>query len=146
MTKRIPKDTFYFTYRQENPKNKSTGDCVIRAIASAMQKDWDTVYDDLCKLGKKYKLMPNDEKCYERYLKDNGWVRQKQPRKEDNTKYTGKEFSDWLNGNKKDRGPVIVSIGTHHLSMIEWGTVAGYTICDSWDCSNNKVGKYWVKI
>ena len=65
MARRIPKDTFYFNYRQENPKNKSTGDCVIRAIASAMQKDWDTVYDDLYKIGKKYKLMPNDEHCFE---------------------------------------------------------------------------------
>lgn len=147
--KRIPKETMYFTYRQMNPKEKSTGDCVIRAISSAMETDWDTVYDDLYKIGKKYKLMPNDEKCYERYLKANGWVRQKQVRTEDNKKLTGIDFCEWLDEEVKkshrDKSPVIVSIGSHHLSMVEWSTTSGYCFCDSWNCTNSCVGKWWSR-
>ena len=150
MKRRIPNDTMYFTYRQENPKLKSTGDCVIRAIASAMWKDWDTVYDDLCALGKKYKLMPNDDSCYERYLKQNGWVKQKQPRDDYNKKLTGKQFCERLNEEVKrglrDKSSVILSIGSHHLSMAEWSTISGYVICDSWDCSDYKVGKWYSKV
>ena len=149
MAKRIPKDTMYFNYRQENPKNKRTGDCVIRAIASAMQSDWDTVYDDLYKIGKKYKLMPNDDHCYERYLKANGWEKQKQPRDEYNKKLTGKEFCEKLDleykSGLRDNSPVIISIGSHHLSMAEWNSVSGYTICDSRDCSSRCVGKWYSK-
>lgn len=149
MKRKIPRDTMYFNYRQENPKLKSTGDCVIRAITSAMESDWDTIYDDLYKLGKKYKLMPNDEHCYERYLKAHGWVKQKQVRDSFNKKLTGKAFCDYLGDltrkGLKDHSPVIISIGCHHLSMIEWDTTSGFVICDSWDCSNNCVGKWWMK-
>lgn len=149
MKRRMPQETMYYTYRQENPKGKKTGDCVIRALASAMQKDWDTIYDDLYKIGKKYKLMPNDDHCYERYLKENGWTKQKQPRKADNTKYTGIEFLEWLDAEvkrgHKDKSSVIISIGSQHLSMIEWSTISGFVICDSWDCSRRCVGKYWTR-
>ena len=145
--RRTAKDTMYFNYRQMNPKNKNAGDCVVRAISSASNLTWDEVYDKLCSIGKKYKLMPNDDSCYERFLKENGWIRCKQPRKDDNTKYTGKEFCDYLNELAGrgiiDSTPVIISIGSHHLSMIEWNTVSGFTICDSWDCSDGCVGKFW---
>jgi len=147
--RKLPRETMYYTYRQENPKGKSTGDCVIRALASAMEKDWDTVYDDLYKIGKKYKLMPNDEKCYERYLKANGWVRQKQPRDEFNKKLTGEDFCEFLDlqhkRGEKDESSVIVSIGSRHLSMVEWSTISGFTFCDSWNCTQNCVGKYWTR-
>lgn len=147
--KRQPKETMYYTYRQENPKGKLTGDCVIRAIASALQKDWDTVYDDLYNIGKKYKLMPNDSKCYERYLRANGYERQKQPRDAFNKKLTGKEFCDLLNDEYsrglRDRSSIVLRIGSHHLTMIEWGSISGFTICDSWDCSYERVGKWYSK-
>ena len=147
--RKIPSNTMYFNYRQENPSNKLTGDCVIRAIASALNKSWDEVYDDLCAIGKKYKLMPNDSKCYERYLKANGYVKQKQPRDAFNKKLTGREFCDLLN-DEYHRGlidesfSVVLSIGSHHLSMIEC-TLSGFTICDSWDCSYGCVGKWYSK-
>jgi len=145
--RKIPEDTMYFTYRQVNPKNKNAGDCVVRALASAMGLEWETVYDALCELGRKYKLMPNDDRCFEKYLEQNGWVRRKQPRKFDNTKYTGKEFCDYLDETRKrNRTPIILSIGCQHLSSIEWNSVSGYTICDSWDCSDSCVGKYYERI
>ena len=147
--RKVPKDTMYFNYCQMNPKNKSVGDCVVRSIALAMEKEWDQVYNDLCRIGFKYKLMPNSDGCYERYLKDNGWVRCKQPRKEDNTKYTGKEFCEWLDKelerNHINKNSIIISIGSHHLSCVCYGNISGFTINDTWDCSNNCVGKYWTK-
>lgn len=42
-----------------NPKNRKTGDCVIRAIARATNQSWETVYAALCELGAKMKDMSN---------------------------------------------------------------------------------------
>lgn len=38
--------TNWFAYNNVNPKNKINGDCVIRAIANAMNKTWDEVKYD----------------------------------------------------------------------------------------------------
>ena len=43
MTRKLPKDTEYFHYNNANPKNKHTGDCVIRAISLALDKRYKDV-------------------------------------------------------------------------------------------------------
>lgn len=142
-------DTKTFHYFNANPKNKSTDDCVIRAICTATDKTWDEVFDSLMKIGMKYKLMPTDNKCYERYLKEIGWVKCSQPRKSDNTKYTGNEYciklnKSWANG-YKDCSSVIAHIGGHHIVCIKWDGKNGFQVNDSWDSTNGCIGNYWVK-
>jgi len=61
-------DTSTFHWYNANPHNKYTDDCVIRAICTAMNKPWETVFTDLFEIGKHYGLMPTDKKCFERYL------------------------------------------------------------------------------
>ena len=82
----------------------------------------------------------NDTSCIERYLKSIGWVKHKQPRKFDNSRYTGKEFclniQCSLNPNKK----YIAKIGQHHIVAIVNGKIN-----DIWDCSDNCIGNYWTK-
>ena len=68
---RFIKPTNWFTYNNVNPKNKINGDCVIRAIANAMNKTWDEVNEDSFKYSVKYKTVLNDKHTYEKYLKDN---------------------------------------------------------------------------
>ena len=65
-----------------NPKDWKTGDCVIRAISTATQQSWDTVYEDLCKIGGKKCRMPNDTLVYSAYLKQHGFSEQKQKKHE----------------------------------------------------------------
>ena len=96
MKRKIPQNTKYFTYHNANPKGKITADCVVRALSLAMKKSWDEVLTDLYTYALKYKQMLNDDVLYKKYLKDNGWVILKQPRKWDNTKYTGVEFCQEL--------------------------------------------------
>jgi hypothetical protein len=151
MRKKIPQNTKYFTYYNANPKGKVTGDCVIRALSNAMNKTWDEVLTDLYKYALKYKQMLNDDILYKKYLKDNGWVMLKQPRKWDNTKYTGIEFCKELqegccfNYNDKDImvdgfSNIIAHIGGHHIIAIK-----DCKIIDTWDSGNGCIGNIWVK-
>lgn len=139
MKRKIPEDTNIFHYYNRNPKDKLTNDCVIRAIATATEKTWGEVYNTLCEMGLKYGLMPNDPKCYERYLKELGWVKHNQPRKDDNTKYSGSEFVKTTEYRNIKNNAVIAKIGSHHMTVIVNGK-----IYDTWNCSGNKIGNYWT--
>ena len=149
MKRKLPVETHYFTYYDANPKHKKTGDCVIRALATAMNKSWDEVLTDLYKYAMKYKQMLNDDILYKKYLKDQGWVMLKQPRKYDNTKYTGKEFCAELHEGtcfkidghefaKWDN--IIAHIGGHHMVAIIDGKIT-----DTWNSGGGCIGNIWIK-
>lgn len=131
--KRYP-ETSTFHYYNANPKNKIGGDCVVRAIATALNQSWETTVRELTEVGIKYGYVLNDTKTYEKYLKEKGWVKCKQPRKSDNTKFTGKEFCKGL------RSTVVAHIGTHHIVAIVDGKIN-----DIWDSSDGCIGNYWIK-
>ena len=141
-------DTETFHWHNENPKNKITGDCVLRAIATATGLSWDEVLDGLCEVAKKYKYSIGDDKCYGRFLKELGWSKQKQPRKDDNTKYTGEEFcyqlqeDPWIFTGKESVGhtPIVAHIGGNHVVCIK-----DRRVWDIWDSTDGCIGNYWVK-
>ena len=89
-------ETKTFHFYNANYKNRIAGDCVIRAISTAMNKPWEVVFREMADLGLKKGYMPNDDQIIALYLENNGWIKHKQPRKDDNTKYTGKEFCELI--------------------------------------------------
>lgn len=143
MIKKIPKETSTFHFHNENPKGKRTGDCTLRAIATATGKDWDEVLDGVCEIAHKLKLMPDDDKCYGRYLESLGWVKNKQPRKWDNTKYTGAEWCEWLNENDNRNERIIAHIGGHHIVCIAKDDK--FKVFDTWNSTGGCIGVYWTK-
>jgi hypothetical protein len=135
-------NTSTFNFYNANPKNRITGDCVIRALCTAMNEPYDIVYRELFEFSMKTKYMLNDKKCYEKWLESKGWVKKAQPRKSDNTKYTGKEFCKEIQEytfNYPSR--IIAKIGGHHIVSIIDGRV-----WDIWDSTNGCIGNYWVKL
>lgn len=136
-TKKVKqKDTKYIHFYNANPKDKRTGDCVIRAIAVATGKSWDDILDDLTEISHDKKVLLDEKDCYGEYLEQLGFVKCKQMRKSDNTRYRGYEFLD-----KIDKDDIIVChMGSHHLTAIK-----NKKIWDSWDCSGGCVGNYWIK-
>jgi hypothetical protein len=136
--RKIPKETDYYKYHNANPKNRRTTDCVLRALATFLDKSWEEVYEDLYPLGMKYKVPMDDRKSYSKYLQSLGYEMQKQPRKEwNNCKYTGKEFIDYCTSKHSN---YLIHIGGHHLSCIK-----DNKIYDTWDCSDGCIGNYWVR-
>lgn len=119
----------------KNPRNIKSADCVVRAIATALNQSWLQTYNDLCNLGSDLCRMPNEPITYERYLKQRGFDKQKMPKRTDNTRYTVKEFADELAEFDK---VYIISVAKH-LTVLK-----GNTLVDTWDCSYKSVGNYWV--
>lgn len=145
MIKRIPNETSTFHFYNANPKENRAADCVIRAIAAATGKTWEEVLKELTEIALKYKLMPNEKKCYDRYLKKLGWKKEKQPRKADNTKYTGSEFCEFLDSADCEYiDTVIAHIGGHHIVCIKVHDLA-HKVFDTWNSTSGCIGNYWVK-
>ena len=130
-------ETNTFHYYNANPKNKITADCVVRALCTAMEEPYNVVYRELFEFSLQCGYMLNEKQCYDRYLKSKGWVKNNQPRKADNTKYTGSEFCTKI-ANKNVR--YIAKIGGHHIVAIINGKVN-----DIWDSTDGCIGNYWIK-
>lgn len=141
------KDTETFHFYNANPHNRFTTDCVIRAISTATRIPYNTVVMELAKIQCETGFDDGDAKVYGKYLEQLGWKKMKQPRKSDNTKYTGKEFckelmrydSNIASDEDFDITRVIAHIGGNHIVAIIEGQVN-----DTWDSTAGCIGNYWV--
>ena len=139
-------DTDVFHFHNQNPKNKFTTDCVIRAISTAAEIPYNMVVMEMAAMQCKTGFDMSENKLIDRYLKSKGWTLMKQPRKCDNTKYTGKEFCKELMrydseiAGDFDINRVIANIGGHHIVAIMSGQV-----WDTWNSTRGCIGKFWVK-
>lgn len=137
--RKIPDDTWCFKYYNANPKNKRTGDCVVRAVSLAVGYSWDIVYSKLSTLGRMNAECMESEAVYSEYLGYNGYFLQGAPKiKGTNKRYTGTQFAGILQENNFE-GTIVAHIGTHHIVTIKQGV-----FYDTWDCTDGAVGKVWV--
>lgn len=133
-------DTKTFHFYNANPKNRITGDCVVRAISTALNQDYNQTYKELFDLSVKTGYMLNDKKCYSKYMSSKGWIKLPQPRKRDNTKYTGKEYCEMIQEYSFNYpGRLFIHIGGHHVAAIVEGR-----ICDIWNSTGGCVGNVWI--
>lgn len=139
-------ETNTFHYFNASPHNRMGDDCVIRAICTALKQSWEVTVRELTEVGIKYGYVLNDKHTYEKYLQSKGWVKHSQPRKDDNKKYTGKEFCQLLNSrntpiNKYEDGSrIIAHIGGNHIVAI-----IDRKVNDIWNSTDGCIGNYWVK-
>lgn len=146
-------ETSSFIYFNKNPKNRKTCDCWLRAVSDALDADYNEVLRELCDVQVKTGYELSDSKAIDIYLKSKGWVKCPQPRKSDNTKYTGRDFCDWLSINYKDGelGNLVCNIGGHHMVSIKptWhgdGFNCRYKVHDIWNSTGGCIGNYWRKV
>ena len=59
----------------ENPKGHKVGDCVVRAISTALDQSWEQTYIGLCLQGFEDADLPSSNAVWSRYLKRRGWKR-----------------------------------------------------------------------
>ena len=76
-----------FIKTNPHPEGRKTGDCVVRALTIADNKNWIDVYKELCDLGGSIYEMPSGKKTYEKYLLLNGWKKQKMPKHPNGRRY-----------------------------------------------------------
>lgn len=134
MIRKIPHETSTFHFHNENPKDRRTGDCVIRAIARASGDSWEDTLTGLCAVGLRVKSQPSHQDCYEKYLAEQGWVKGKQPRKADGTKYT---VAEWCHAHRDQT--MIISVANHLTCIIDG------KCNDIWNCTSKTVLNYWTR-
>ena len=127
-------DTDTFHFYNANPKGKYTGDCVTRAVATALEKPWEEVILEMAELACETGYSINSTENMNKYLQQFGFSKQKQPRKPDNTKYTGEEFC------KIFTGTCVANIGGNHTVCIK-----DQKVWDTWNSTDGCIGNYWIK-
>lgn len=58
-----------------NPCGRQVGDCAVRAVAKALDVDWDTSFDLLADKAKKMCDMPSSDAVWSAVLRDYGFAR-----------------------------------------------------------------------
>lgn len=114
-----------------NPAHKEVPDCVVRAIAIALNKRWIEIYDDLCYLGRLEFNMPSADAVWGKYLYQRGFkpflLPESCPRC-----VTIKRFSQIF-----DKGTYIIGTGSHAVAVVNGDYY------DSWDSGNEIPSFFW---
>ena len=114
-----------------NPWHKEVPDCVIRAIAVALNMRWLDVYDDLCRLGRKEFNMPSADAVWGKYLYQKGFRPFLLPESCPEC-VTVEMFTNIF-----PIGTFIIGTGSHAVAVINGDYF------DSWDCGNEVPSFFW---
>lgn len=116
----------------ENPVNARVGDCVIRAISTALNQDWVKTYAELCVQGLMFCDLPSSNAVWGSYLARKGYKRSTIPNA--CNFYTVEDFC-------KDypKGVYILGTGTHALTVINGDHF------DSWNSKDELPIYYFTK-
>jgi hypothetical protein len=127
-----------YIYYNVNPKNRKTGDCSTRALVGTLGISYDEALQRQFKWASKTYYDATSKQVMEKVLSEFGYVKMKQPRKDDGTKYCVGEMNQLLTEKQLQEG-VLVTVANHHTCITE-----GY-VQDIWDCRLMCVGNYYVK-
>ena len=133
-------DTSTFHYYNANPKNRYTGDCVVRALTVALEKPYEEILMELVEIQLNQGYSATSKDAYSRLLAKYGWKKQKQPKREYGVytaKYTGKEFCEEI---AEPGVRYFAHIGGHHVVAI-----VDCKVWDIWNSTGDCIGNYWVK-
>lgn len=114
-----------------NPQNKQVGDCVIRAISTALNQEWERTYIELAIQGFMMSDMPSSDDVWNEYLKAKGLKRYIVPDTCPNC-YTVRQFAD-----EHPTGIYVVFVGQHVVVVIDGNYI------DTWDSGDRVPIYYW---
>lgn len=114
-----------------NPQNKQVGDCVIRAISTVLNQDWERTYIELAIQGFMMSDMPSSDSVWNEYLKNKGLTRRIVPDTCPNC-YTVRQFAD-----DHPKGRYLVFVGQHVVAVIDGDYI------DTWDSGDRVPIYYW---
>ena len=116
-----------------NPIERKVGDCAVRAIAKALDIDWETAYMKLVVNGFQMGDMPSSDSVWGSVLRQHGFNRKSIPNSCPDC-YTAEDFC-----NDNQDGTFVLSFGGHVA------TVCDGTLYDSWDSSNEIPVYFWYE-
>ena len=110
-----------------NPLNRSTGDCVPRALTVVLNCSWDEAYIKLMLYGFEEKMMPSANYIHDKLLRENGFERFSSCP----GCYTVKQFTDMY-----PSGTFLLGTGDHVVG------VKNGVYFDSWDSGSEQI--IWI--
>ncbi len=116
-----------------NPSGRNVGDCAVRAIAKALNIDWEKAYAMIAKNGYYMNDMPSSDSVWGSVLRKNGFYRMAIPNHCPDC-YTADDFCQ-----SHPKGVYVLGFGGHVA------TVVNGDIYDSWDSSNEIPVYVWYR-
>ena len=116
-----------------NPTGRRVGDCAVRAIAKALNIDWETAYAIMAKNGFEMGDMPSSNSVWGAVLRQHGFYRFNLSDSCPDC-YT---FADFAKDNPK--GVFVLGTGTHVATVIDGN------LMDAWDSSHEPVAFVWYR-
>lgn len=116
-----------------NPVQRRVGDCSVRAIAKALDIDWETAYALIVSNGFAMGDMPSSDSVWGSILRQNGFYRKSIPNTCPDC-YTAKDFCM-----DHPRGTYVLGFGGHVATVVDGN------IYDSWDSSQLIPQFYWYR-
>lgn len=125
-----------YKYYQPNKMDlKDTyGDCVIRALTKALNKEWIEVFDELVPIARKFQCMPNSKPCYEKYLIDNGFTYHGISNKKGTKRPTVDRFTK-----DNSTGTFVLRVANHIVTVVDG------IYYDTWESGDKSLYGYWEK-
>lgn len=117
-----------------NPAGRRVGDCAVRAIAAALDIDWEEAYTLIADAGFAMGDMPSSNSVWGAVLRQHGFYRAAIPSDypED---YTAEEFCE-----DHPNGVYVLGFGNHVATVQDGGV-----LMDSWDSSQEIPQYFWYQ-
>ena len=120
-------------YYNPSPTARNVGDCSVRAVAKALNTDWETAYALTALNGYLMGDMPSSDSVWGAVLRQHGFYREAIPNTCPDC-YTAEDFC-----RDHPRGTFVLGFGGHVA------TVQDGRLFDSWDSSQEIPQFYWYK-
>ena len=116
-----------------NPSGRRVGDCAVRAVAKALNVDWETAYAMIANNGYQMNDMPSSNSVWGAVLRQHGFYRQAIP----DTCPDCYTTEDFIEDNPK--GTFVLGFGSHVATIIDGN------LYDSWDSSKEIPQYFWYR-
>ena len=116
-----------------NPTGRKVGDCAVRAVAKALDTDWETAYLLMAANGFHMGDMPSSDSVWGAVLRQHGFYRTAIPNKCPDC-YTAEDFAK-----DNPNGTYVLGFGGHVA------TIKNGTLFDSWDSSQEIPVYVWFR-
>lgn len=116
-----------------NPTGRNVGDCAVRAVAKALNIDWEAAYCLIAANGYAMGDMPSSDSVWGAVLRQNGFYKKVLPDSCPDC-YTAEEFAK-----DNPHGIFVVGFGSHVA------TIVNGVLYDSWDSSREIPIYVWYK-
>lgn len=116
-----------------NPVGRRVGDCAVRAVAKALDTDWETAYTMLAANGFLMGDVVSSDSVWGATLRQHGFIRESVPNTCPDC-YTAEDFAE-----EHPIGTFVLGFGGHTATLVDG------ILYDSWDSSQEIPQFYWRK-